>query len=762
MNAALRNEIVATPLSVGLHRAETFTRVFREHDAEPWVVRKATALAEYLRTVPLYLRSGDRIAGSISEAPGAIPVIVELGIGENPIYTGERPDREGYLAGAVPDDIRSFWMNRNAWGRYRTEILGEEPYTAPDQVPRELGYKFLSNQGHLSPDYRELLDIGITGVLDRVTNRIRQGCSAQQDAFLRAATIALTGLSEWITRYADFVEREARGADTACDRVELAEACRTVATGPPATFREALQLVWFVHQAIHVEGHGYSCTPDRLDQLLLPFYEADRATGRIDDEQVLRLLENFVLKQYDNGFWGPEHHLTQGLCVGGSDADGTDLTNRLSWLFVEAHTNLGLPEPLLWVRWHPGIDPEFMDFCLSRLATSTCFPMFWNDLAVPAALVELGIDRIDAQGYVPVGCNELAIPGTWYFNPAASCSYLTAVEAALTGGAGYHGQLAWTDGARAPQELAGFDEFAGEVGRHLRRSIEESYAAQSKELDAQIRWGTTPLTSCFFHGCIELAHDMSEGTRYNHLSCGGIGFANAVDSLAAIREVVFERRRASLVELATACRSDFAGREPLRSALLAAPKHGTNDHRLDDIVALVERMRDEPMREICRDPRGGSRFGNCHVVRSAAVRSGRTTPATPDGRRAGEPLASSVGASVGTRSGGPTALLGSVCRMNSSGSWQCGYQVNVRFRSDLVTDRESRRKLGSLLAGYFRGGGQELQINVVGTAVLRDAMEHPDRHRDLVVRVAGFSEFFVSLTRDMQEEILAREEFAAE
>lgn len=759
--AALRRQVVDSPVAVALHRAKVFTKVFQQTEGLPWIVRKALGLREYFETVPLYLREHDGLAGTISEQPGAMPVLVELGIGENGIYTGESPKGKGYLKDQVPDDIRDYWKNRNMWGLYRTQILGRKPFGHADEVPQTLQYKFISNQGHLSPSYGELLRVGLGGVLRQVQKRRQGETDADKLAFLTAAEHSLTGLSHWARRYAEFLSQQAQECDDASRGAELREMARIaakVAVSPPDTFREAMQLIWFVHQAIHIEGHGYSCTPDRIDQLLQPFYEADKKAGRLDDGQTLRLIENFVLKMYDNSYWGPEHHLTQGLCVSGSTADGLDQTNRLSWLFIEGATNLALPEPLIWIRWHPKIDQQFFDFCLSRLLRSTCFPMMWNDRAIPEALMQLGVEREDAFNYVPVGCNELAVPGQLYYNPGAHAAYLPAIEAVMTSGKGYRGQWKWHEVAPATGQLKTFDQFSSAVGAYLRKSMEKNYENQMQIVEAQIRWGKTPLTSCFFDGCVQKARDMAEGTKYNILSCGGIGFANAVDVMGAIREVVYEKELATLDEVAAACKANFQGSEKLRAQLLAAPKHGNDDPRLDDIIRVVERLRDEPMKDICRDPRDGTKFGNSHVVRSGAVKSGLVTPATPDGRLAGTPLASSVAASVGCERSGPTAVLNSVCKLNSGNSWQSGYQVNIRFHSGMIADKSQRDKLRAMLNVYFTKGGQELQINVVSTATLRAAQKDPEQYRDLVVRVAGFSEFFVNLTPEMQEDIIARAE----
>ncbi len=346
---------------------------------------------------------------------------------------------------------------------------------------------------------------------------------------------------------------------------------------------------------------------------------------------------------------------------------------------------------------------------------------------------------------MPAGCNELAVPGQAYFNPCAHAGYLNALERAMTQG---------------QDDLRTFDDLVAAVAQCMRRQVARSYRNGMVELAMQMQWGQTPLTSCFFDGCIDRARDMIEGTKYNILSCGGIAFANMVDCLVAIRQVVYENGEATLEEVAAACAVDFRGHGPLRARLLAAPKHGNDDPRLVDIVRLVERMRDEPVKSICRDPRDGTPFGNSHVVRSGAVTQGRVTGATPDGRRAGTPLAASVAASAGCETSGPTALLNSILQLDPVRSWQCGYNVNLRLQPSMLAEPAGRERTRAMLNSYFERGGQEMQINCVDTATLRAAQERPEDFGDLVVRVAGFSEFFTKLAPDIQADVIARTEHA--
>jgi formate C-acetyltransferase len=318
----------------------------------------------------------------------------------------------------------------------------------------------------------------------------------------------------------------------------------------------------------------------------------------------------------------------------------------------------------------------------------------------------LGVSREDSFDYVPVGCNEIGIPGKAYFNPVAHVNYLEAVSRAMTGGRGYEGDRTPPIDTPEPEAIETFEDLLDVVEDYIALQIEESYAWGVGLLEAQMRWGQTPLTSCFFDGCIDEAHDLTQGTKYNLLSCGGTFFANMVDNLAAIREVVYEKEQATLTEVLEACRANYQGYERLRQQLLSAPKHGNDDPRLDDLIERVQAMRDRPMKTICRDPRDGTPCGNTHITRSAAVRVGSQWPATPDGRLAGTPLASSVAASCGVEERGPTALLNSILKLDPVQSWQSGYNVNIRFHRNVLADPDNREKARAMLNTYFQRGGQ--------------------------------------------------------
>lgn len=748
---ALREGIVRSPVGVCLDRANTFTRVFRETEGEPWVVRKALALKRHLENVPLFLRDGDLIAGSIAAEPGAMPVFPEFGIGENRIYTNEYPHRKGYLEGRVPQELYDYWDDINVQGRL--QALHQESGRESPRIRDD--WATCSSPAHLSPTYTELLTVGLNGMVKKVDGRLEACADTDGRDLLRAVRLSLEGVSAWAARYAEILESGAASEE----RRNVAAICRRVAHAPPSTFHEAAQLIWFVHQAIHIEGNGYSCTADRLDQLLYPYYQRDMEAGRLDDTLADRLCENIVLKMKDNTVWGPEHNLTQGLCLSGSDLDGNDQTNALSWRFLHACDLLQLPEPLVWLRWHPNLDRAFYEACLENLAGSTCFPLIMNDEAVVAGLVRVGVSRVDAQDYVPAGCNEIAVPGKLYFRSRAGCGYLPALQRAMNNGRMFNDPDDRPVGM--PCDSNGHDTFEkllDAVRSYIRSGVKGSYEHGLLLDQAHRVRGQMPLTSCFMSDCVEQATDMMTRTRYDIPAAGGGFMSNLVDCLAAIRKTVYRDRSCSLAELVCACRDNFEGHEILRARLRNAPKYGNDDEDVDDLVRVVCGMRDDAVEEFCIDKRSGRAFGSVHIIRNSHIFGGRHTPALPDGRLAGAPLANSIGPALGADHMGPTALLNSVAKVEMPTSFSLGYNLNIRLEPRLLLDSNNRKKAAAMLDAFFHNGGQEIQINSVDSETLKRARENPDDYRNLVVRVAGYSEFFVNLNADTQEELIARTE----
>ena len=517
---------------------------------------------------------------------------------------------------------------------------------------------------------------------------------------------------------------------------------------PPQTFHEACQFFWFLHLITHIEGNGYSQSPGRFDQYMYPYYRADVDAGRLTREWAKELLGNLWVKFLENCVWGVRHNETQSLTLSGTNAAGEDLTNELSYLCLDVTQDVATPEPLVWVRWHPGIPADFVDRCLRVLVSGVSYPLFISDTVVPDMMMALGVAREDAYEYVPIGCNELGITAKMYFHGVAGVDSIGAILRILNG-----------DGDPRPlsERYPDFESLMAAVGREMGRPVDATYQRHQALLDIHRRYGQLPFTSAFMSGCIERARDLLVRTDYNVQCSGGVFVTNLADSLAAIKTVVYERREATLEDIRDACRANFQGWERLRARLVAAPKFGNDDEVVDEIMLRLSAMRNEAVAHLV-DPRDGVPLACNHVVRSSAVPAGKRTQATPDGRLAGMPLANSIGAALAADRSGPTALLNSVAKLDPVRHWRGGYNLNLRLSPRMLNSREARRKVASMMESFFVRGGQQLQINAISSDVLRAAQRNPDEYRNLVVRVAGFTDYFVNLDPALQEEIIQRTE----
>ncbi|NOZ19612.1 MAG: hypothetical protein GXP25_00835 [Planctomycetes bacterium] len=738
----LRDELLAVEDTLCTERATIFTQTYKDNPADAPNVKRAKGIKNTLSEMTLYIRPGELIVGNLTSHLGGWALFPEFGIGNNGIILNERPEVATFVTDNVPDDLVEFWKDKSLtahYNAYRATVEGLDPEQA--------NWSGGSGVGHIIVDYGMGLNTGFKALAERVRVR-REKARAAGDAegaeYLTTMLFCLEGAMTYAERFADLAAQEAETCGDPIRKHELegiAETCRHVARKPARTFREAVQLFWFIHVIMHIEGNGYSMSPGRFDQYMYPFYRKDLDEGRITRDEAKELIENLWIKFVENCVWGVWHNETQSLCLSGTDTTGEDLTNDLSFLCIEATGDVKLYEPLVWVRWHEKIDPQFMELCLETLATGVSFPLFMSDSVVPQMMMALGASEEDAYEYGPIGCNELGITGKMYFKAGCGLGYLGALQQAMNSG----------------KDFPTFDDFVAEMKEAFRRQGEHNFARMRAHFRFHQIYGQLPFTSVFMDGCIDRARDLVIRTKYNVTCSGGGGFSNAVDSLAAIKKVVYDDKEATLQEVAEACKVNFEGHEDLHRKLLSAPKYGNDDERADDIAVRLSRIRNEAIAHL-KDPRDGTPLAANHVIRSGHVRAGRNTPATPEGRLAGKPLADSIGAVQGADRNGPTALLKSVQKLDPVRNWRGGYNFNIRIDPKLLRDGESRKKVADMFATFFAAGGQELQVNAISSDTLRAAQKNPAEHHGLVVRVAGFSALFIDLHPDIQDEIIARTE----
>ncbi|MCG8478801.1 MAG: formate C-acetyltransferase/glycerol dehydratase family glycyl radical enzyme [Spirochaetales bacterium] len=773
----LKRSMLAEERFVSVEQARIVTESYAAHSDSPRILKRAYALADALRRITVRVDPGELIVGNRTPGVRAGVVFPESGIS----WIAEELDT---LPGRPQDP---FLVTPEAARTFREEILPHWPRgTLEDEVADRLGGEIDAvrsvvkinqtdhAQGHICPDVATWLAAGPRGLLERARHgaenappRDDPGRPAGRD-FYRAVAIALDGAVVFIARYAEQARRTAAAEEdpaVAAELGEVARVCAALAERPPESFHEALQAVWFLFVTLQMESNASSFSPGRLDQYLLPFLMRDLEEGVLDLPRSQELIEALWLKfnqivymrsrssaQYFAGF-----PIGFNVAIGGMDRNGRDATNLLSFMILRAQEHIGLPQPNLSARLWKGSPAEFVDRCARVIGLGSGMPQIVNDESVIPALMWRGIDRGDARDYAVVGCVELSTQGNnlgW--SDAAMFNLVKVLELALNDG------VCMLTGRRlgpATGSLVDFSDFAA-LERAYRRQFDFFFDSMIPLCDAVDRLHAeilpSPFLSSVIDGCMESGVDVTAGgARYNLSGIQAIQVANLADSLAALKEMVFDRREVAPDELLQALRSDYAGAEALRVRLIeTVPKYGNDVAWVDELGSRWTRYFATRLGEFT-NARGGPYHMGLYTV-SAHVPMGKNVAATPDGRLGREPLADGgLSAMYGRDRAGPTALLASVARIDASEASN-GTLLNMKFLPRTFLDAGERGKFTALLSALVRLNIHHVQFNVVDRATLLAAQGDPDAYRNLTIRVAGYTAYFVELAPDLQEEIIAR------
>ncbi len=629
-------------------------------------------------------------------------------------------------------------------------------------------------QGHMILGHKQILREGFAGVKARALSRMSRA-SEEQDpdgrAFLEAVVLSCDAIHRFAARYAREAERLANATDEPARRSELlevAERCRHVPFHPPRDFREAVQAFWLTQVGAAVAyGMGGIFAVGRLDQHLYPFYAKDKSEGRLTDAQALAWIEELLIKLSANVLLLPmvgkrtSSELGADSCaptVGGLTPEGTDAVNELSYLVLDAFTHVkSLGNPFM-IRLSQQSPRAFWAKALQAHRDTSGAALFCDEVTIEA-LEGCGTRTADARDYGVIGCVEPTGDGnTFGCTSGNDISLVGALEMTLLNG--YLRIMGKRVGPKTgdPRRFATFDEFMAAFKRQVVFMVDLVVKATDLKDQAYLAEFPSPYVSATLDGCVDHARDMTAGgATYNYNSVSARGLGTVADSLAAIRHVVFDRRELSMGELIGVLNRNFRRAESVRRRLLNdAPKYGCDDDRADDIAKEVAEFF---CREVSRHPtiRGGV-YRPSFFSYGMHVLEGLFLGATPNGRRAGEPVSNSFSPANGSERKGPTAMLRSVAKINHA-LIANGCAVNMKLMPSLLEGASSIDKAVALVKGYFAMGGMEVQFNVVSNETLRDAQRHPDRHRGLVVRVSGYSAYFTDLGRPLQDEIISRTAF---
>ena len=612
------------------------------------------------------------------------------------------------------------------------------------------------DMGHISPGWENMFAGGLTGLIEQTQqNREQLGSEAtdEQLAFYEAveivyrATIALAERFSALARkmIPGFPEHEARLR-------AVAHACKRVPAYAPKTFHEALQFAWLMHEMIEMEGELVR-SMGHFDRVLYPYYRADIDSVRLTREQAKELIK-FL--------WFKYHSRTRGRSNGknfvfaGQYADGSVLTNELTYLVLEAYEELNTPDPKLSVRFLPETPDKLYRRVADLIRRGHNSFVLMNDMPAVEALVKRGKTWEDARTYLPIGCYEPAVDGK-----EAACTMNIEINLAKVL------ELALHDG---------FDPRSGEqVGMHTGdprgfASFEQLFGVYTKQMDFLLsrtveyvgaherQWpqiNPSPLIAGTIHDCLEKGKDIGRGgAHYNAVGCVGIGLANACDSLLGLKKAVFDEKRFTMAEVLDAIQSDFDGYEPMRQYLLnKVPKWGNSDSEAD---AMAKRIADYYCNKVhtFTNARGGPVQAALFTL-TTQWSMGKVTGALPDGRKAGTSLAPGVGATPGRDMNGATGLIGSVSKLDFTETPN-GSVLDVMLHPTAVKGNEGLDAFVTLIKTFFAGGGYALQFNVFDVDTLRDAQRHPERYASLQIRVTGWSVHFTKLSKFEQDQFIAR------
>ena len=785
-------------------RAKLITESYKETEGEPIITRRAKAFAHILHNIPIVIRDNELIVGSSTIAPRGCQTFPEFSYEwlEAELDTvATRTADPFYIAEETKAELREadkYWKGKTT-SELATSYMAPEAIRAIEHNIFTPGNYFYNGVGHVTVKYWEVLEIGFEGIMAKAQAEL-DGCNvgdgdyARKSHFLEAVLLSCQAVIDYAARYAKLAQEMADQTSDPVRKQELliiAANCSRVPAKGAQNFYEACQSFWFVQQLLQVESSGHSISPGRFDQYMYPYYKKDMETGAITRGFAQELMDCIWVKFNDlnkcrdaasaEGFAG--YSLFQNLIAGGQNKEGEDVTNDLSIMCIQASMHVHLPAPSLSVRVWNGSPHEFLIKAAELTRTGIGLPAYYNDEVIIPALQNRGLSLEDARDYNIIGCVEPQKAGKTE---------------------GWH-DAAFFNMCGDVTQMKSFEEFFDAYKKQMEYCISLLVNADNAIDVAHAERCPLPFLSCMIDDCLKEGRSVQEGGAvYNFTGPQGFGIANMADGLFAIRKLVYEEKKVSMEEFkealawnydkgldaqsagdmtemimkamqkagkeadastAAGLLKTFIGMKPgeqktqrfkeIHDMIDEVPKFGNDIPEIDYFAREVAYTYSKPLQKY-NNPRGGKFQAGLYPV-SANVPLGGQTGATPDGRYAHTPVADGVSPSAGKDVKGPTAAATSVSRLDHF-IVSNGTLFNQKFHPSALSGREGLEKFVALIRGYFDQKGMHMQFNVVDRQTLLDAQEHPEKYKHLVVRVAGYSALFTTLSRSLQDDIIRRTE----
>ena len=730
----------------------------------------------------------------------------------DPFYISEQTKQE-------LREVNPYWKGKTS-SELADAYMTPETHKAIEHNIFTTGNYYYNGIGHYTCQYDKVLNIGLRGIMNEAASELAgmrpgDGNYARKATMLQAVIISCQAVIDYAKRYSELAAAEAQKEQDPARRAELltiSANCANVPGNPAGSFWEACQSMWFIQQVLQIESSGHSISPGRFDQYMYPFFKKDLEAQRITREFGQELIDCIWVKLNDlnkcrdaasaKGFAG--YSLFQNLIVGGQTEEGMDATNDISFMCITASKHVFLPMPSLSIRVWNGSPHDLLIHAASLTRTGIGLPAYYNDEAIIPAMMDRGCSLREARNYSIIGCVEPQVPGkTDGWHDAAFFNMCRPLELVFSGGMDLGEQISVR--TKDVEEMTSYEEFFEAYQQQMNYMIELLVNSDNSIDAAHAQLTPNPFESCLIDDCMKRGLCLEEGgAHYNFTGPQGFGIANVGNALYAVKKLVFDEHKVSMKEMKKALKFNFAqgldaagatalatetirqmeaeGRRVTDSEvpavvasimqaqlpeaekqrmveiwemIKALPKFGNDEAEVDEFAREAAYCYSRPI-EKYRNPRGGQYQAGMYPV-SANVPLGAQTGATPDGRLAHTPVADGVSPYVGTDVNGPTAACNSVAKLdhmiNSNGTL-----FNMKFHPSALTGEKGLDNFVSMIRGFFDQKGFHMQFNVVDRNTLLDAQKHPENYRHLVVRVAGYSALFTTLSRSLQDDIISRTE----
>ena len=788
---AFRQEVLEEKPYVDAERALLATEAYKENLNQPRVMARARMLAKILENMSIYIEDKSLLAGNQATKNCNAPVFpeytMEFIMKELDLFE-KRDGDVFYITNETKEQLRNiapFWENNNLRARGEA-LLPEEVNVFMETGVFGMEGKLNAGDAHLAVNHQRILSQGLKGYEEYVKQ-----CKAALDltapdsidkyVFYNAVLLVLDSVRKFALRYsvlaAEMAEKEKNPARKA-ELLEMSRICSRVPYEPANSFREAVQSIWFIQVILQIESNGHSLSYGRFDQYMYPYYIKDIREGKISDAEAMELLTCLWIKTLTvNKVRSQAHTLSsagspmyQNVTIGGQTTDKKDAVNELSFVVLRSVAQTRLTQPNLTVRYHAHLNKAFFDECVEVMKLGFGMPAMNNDEVIIPSFINWGVKEEDAYNYSAIGCVETAVPGKWGYR-CTGMSYINfprVLLCVMNNGVDLTTGKRFTQGHGYFTEMKSYEELLAAWDKAVREMTRYSVIVENAIDKASERDVPDVLCSALTDDCIGRGKTIKEGGAvYDFISGLQVGIANMANCLAAIKTLVYEEKKITPQQLWDAILEDFQspeGRRIQEMLINEAPKYGNDDDAVDKLVveaydSYIDEIKKYPNTRYGRGPIGGIRYAGTSSI-SANVGQGMGTMATPDGRNAYEPLAEGCSPAHNTDKNGPTAVFKTVSKLPTE-KITGGVLLNQKMTPQMLSTEENKAKLEMLIRTFFnRLHGYHVQYNIVSRETLIDAQKHPENHKDLIVRVAGYSAFFNVLSRKTQDDIIGRTEQA--